>query len=498
MSKVFTVRLKPLYGESLSGYILSVALANGIDFDEILKMVTIISHKIISKRNSPYIIDFSPFTKIDLRILASLTGITQDILEGMTFLNLYRKFTDIMDSKTCIKSGITKKRIIKDHRQFCPYCLREHSGFKLIWQISDIEICDVHSTKLISHCTECGRQQPYVSNKIAELKCTNCDTNLHQMEVSQIQNKEVVNEQLKFYKYWEFLLKPHLTLCNLIKGMSKEKSLIITFFYACQLGKKEFKLDSVIKLFHYKFAYELLECVYDRESPTHITQNRLFNMLRLISISIEEFSNINVPKEFIKSVMAYNDKILPGTCEFKLCSCYESSRMRRINYPGYHSTIYSRVFVCMGCHMQYGYNIKSKKWEFINNNALVISKVLTQLKQGMSRGEIVTKLALNYRTVSKAIGYIASHRLASYDVIKQYIPNNIPENISYCFQLLLEDSGRMSSSAKVMFDWSTNDYYYFVSLDNVQEHIIFDSYKFRKRKYMSPIELEQTVMKEIK
>lgn len=505
MDNKFTIRLKPFNGESLSGYLMRVALANGVELNNILKYTKYRTKRTPLIYHFPQQIDINSLINknINFETLSNLLVIEKGTLENMTLFSLFNKFSDNIDSKSTIKYGLTQNTYVNNKRRYCPLCMKEYRNYKLIWQVAEIEICDIHLIRLTSECSACQTEQPYIAHNLELFKCTKCSTDLDKRSYEYISDKNFIVEQLRKYKFWHYLLNPNVQLCKQIKQFCKEKSLAITFLYACQLGQSEFDINFTRKYFNNGLGYYLLRLVHDGLRPMYVTIKRLSNLLKKIDINIEEFSQINVPNEFIQSLMLYysNKNLVSGSCCFNLCTSYgTNSKMKKLNHLDFQRKNYSSVYICTGCHMKYGYTKDKSEWEIIkaNTNYInVIEQVLPLINMKMERGEIVKKTGLNYRNVSKAIGYIASHELASYEMISKFVPELKQQNIVSCFEKILKESGGMGVNAKRLFNWSINDFSYFLTSPEVQEYIAFNSYKNKRRIYKSDMELEKIVRNEI-
>jgi hypothetical protein len=498
MNNRFTIRLKPLGGESLTGYIMRISLVNNVDYISVLNYLSK-SKKEFTLRYNPTIIDTNPLEYIELEELSLLTGLEMNQFEEMTFMTLLKKFTDSIYFKPAQKCGL---EISKNTRKFCPSCLKDYKSYKLIWQVSEIEICNIHLTNLKNKCGVCNTEQPYVSSNLGELKCVKCGSFLYKAAIEQINDKSYIEDQLNKYKLWSFLLNSSFQLFKPIDGFDKEKSLAITVLYACQRNKYNFEVSSIKKYFDRYFVYNILGLIKGQDNRMYVTVKKLSDLIKHLNIELEDFSNIVVPKEFIQSIMIYtsNKKLEPGGCEFDLCTSYGSnSKIKKITNPEMLRASYSTVFMCTNCNIIYGLNKDNQDWELIKADSIKVNriKLILPLLSINNIMKIMQETNMSYREVYKAIGYIASHKLASPEIISKYIPNSEHEDIVSCFTILLREKGSMALNAKKIFNWSYKDFYYFASLPEVQEFLAFNSHKFKKRKYKPDNELEQIVKNEI-
>lgn len=493
MHERFTNRLKQLSGESLSGYIMRTSCENG--FINRMNVINYILNDISvgNEHNSKaYYLDNCPLEVLPK--ISYLTGVIPVKLELMTLIPVYCKFVENIDRSDNI---IMNQEIVKDRRRFCNDCLREYGHYKSIWQIKRVEMCNIHMTKLTAKCSNCGKVQPYFTNKLAEFKCVQCDSLLCEQNSELIIDKDILTEQMKMYKNWDYLFDANINGFGNIRGMSKEKSLAIKVLYALQFGNNYFDMDVACKYIGKYGVRQLLTLINEdqvkhsyRINKSYITLHRLFNILDILGLSIEDFSKINATEEFIQSLKPYcvkRSKVLskPGACQSPWCSSYMSNnKMKKITHYCSYEKDYLSVYVCTGCYMRYGYNKISKAWESVYDFTNVIwNIVLPLINKGMSREEIIRDTKLSRITIYKSIGYIASHSLASNAIIERYIPKYIPNDIIAYFEKVIKLNGAIIRNLQVILKCTYGDGIYFMSLDEVQQCILDNLYKYRGKGY---------------
>lgn len=498
MNRKLTVRIAPQCGEPLSILIMRAGKANQIPFKYMMRYLSDFEGDNISKR--PYMLDIYPLKSETYEFLHSFTGIDINVLNSMTFMPVYSKFLDCIDNKANIKCNIDKNVYVKDKRRFCTNCIKEKGGYKLIWQISDLDMCNLHHTKLTSKCHNCSVEQPYTLNDSDIYRCFNCNAILYENSGEYVCDENIISEQIRKYRDWTYLLDNDMRLANCIEGFSVEKSLAINFLYCLQQGNNHFNVDAWGKHFNKNILYYVLNLITDRLRVKRIIISDLFNLLDIIHKDVEEFAKTIVPARFIESIFDYckRDEIEPGVCSTPWCSCLGSNKkMKKIVHNEYNKTDYIHIHFCLECSMLYGYSKKSNKWGLIDDFVDMVCRVLPIIKLDVSKDEISKKTGISRNVINKVVGYIASHELSSCDLLAKCTPDYIPGDILEKFKLLLNTEGIKKKQAKKLFNWGENEYFYFLMLGSVQEFLLCNSYKFTNRKYKDENELKYKIMCEI-
>jgi hypothetical protein len=111
----------------------------------------------------------------------------------------------------------------------------------LIWQVTKVEHCDVHGTKLISECTNCEGNFPYVWDNMHSFICPHCMKDIRGMGE---RNLALVNVKSNVQTDWEFLLDPNVSIVRTFGQLSKDQSLALVILYSWALwegGNRDFK-----------------------------------------------------------------------------------------------------------------------------------------------------------------------------------------------------------------------------------------------------------------
>lgn len=164
----------PFDGESLSSLLMRTASGNGIiSSRQFHKIAFPRGHSKISTHDSnliPRIDRLSRFGK-----LPELLGISEQRLSSMS---LYHYFKNLGERNTAAQVENTPNQAYLRKLRYCPDCVTEYGGYKLIWQIPCVQICDQHKCLLQDRCP-CGSlvtvDMPFMGDLT---KCPNCSIGL--------------------------------------------------------------------------------------------------------------------------------------------------------------------------------------------------------------------------------------------------------------------------------------------------------------------------------
>jgi hypothetical protein len=132
---------------------------------------------------------------------------TKQDLCNMTFTPIISKFVEpgkIGDGTTYI--SMISREIDRTVRWFCPKCIKEQGYYKLLWQVKEIEICDIHLIKLEYICKSCNRPHLYVHKEIGT--CIYCDSICHTAMRRTLLMKIILNFKYGSIEIGSFFLSP--------------------------------------------------------------------------------------------------------------------------------------------------------------------------------------------------------------------------------------------------------------------------------------------------
>lgn len=190
-------------GESLTTYLLRASQRNLVSILDIYNIVK--NGTVLKKFNVRFFqLDIYPNKLVNIEKLSALLGVSVSQIEKMTLTSVFNKYIE-EESIQPSSYKLLLSLINNKTRRFCPVCLNENKYFKLIWQVKELEICDKHSTKLTDICPICGCIQPYIHEKLGQIKCLKCNSQLDQSNLNSV-NQNIVSEQLSKYSDWYFLM----------------------------------------------------------------------------------------------------------------------------------------------------------------------------------------------------------------------------------------------------------------------------------------------------
>ncbi|MGG0934503.1 TniQ family protein [Brevibacillus centrosporus] len=474
MSSKFTVRPKPKDGESFTGYLLRVAHLNAIDSIGILKLLNVGYSKF--QKSNAHQLDVMPDRIFDLELMCEMLNLETSQIYPMTFRSAVEKFVDRIESVEeypFVIYGMTDAK----NRRFCPMCLYEQGFYKLMWQVKEIDVCEVHGIELTSACPSCSNKQPFLSSHLASLRCATCGSPLSSRNATKIQDNSYMRTQIRAYEDWTSLLNADKNrLIRTVENYSYEQSLGTTMLWLAQDRRSEYQLSHT-RYWTKDYAKDIANMI--RGGSRKVTISKVLPLIRQLGLSVTELSALQVPDSFVRSL--YPEPQALDVCSAPWCKFHGTNEgMRQIMSKNYFYTvdrIYSVPSVCVGCYMKYGY--LEEKWENVSGRNTVdieiIQTVRDLLNQGCSQNEIRRRLKLHRGVTQRVAGYLAYHKLLKGKAVRKYTPNVIPENLHDC----VKQNGRSYSShgqelAHKLFGWSTVQFFYYMASATAQDYILFD------------------------
>jgi hypothetical protein len=240
MRERLTVRPKPQNDESLSSFLLRISKGNGEDFFDIFKFLFREETSVRFRTNRVHFIDVFPNQTIKCKELSRLSDISNKEINKMTFTPVILKYSESSNSEeNTFYMSMILRQIDGTNRWFCPHCLKEKGYYKLIWQVHDIEICNIHNVKLENCCKYCNSKHLYVHKEIGI--CNYCHSDLAGCSVEIDYDQNYIDSQISKYRDWEFLLSPSVELSPKYRGIMKDKAISLNILYISQLREKEFR-----------------------------------------------------------------------------------------------------------------------------------------------------------------------------------------------------------------------------------------------------------------
>ncbi|MBV6685531.1 TniQ family protein [Bacillus sp. JRC01] len=422
----FGIRPKFYDGESLSSYLHRLADVNFVPFYGLVE--ELFKDDNFQIDYSGFRLDVKPSIYLNLNKVSILIKKDKSEVLNHSLFNVYKKFdyeknlTDLYRNMNVANIFNTKKRM------FCPLCINKNKGvYKIIWQFSDVNMCDEHRCELVSECLCCNGTQKYVFTGLADGLCSECREPL-KGEIKKVNELGKLSDQINKINDCYFLLSPATKLFEKIDGFDLNQSMIIKVFYAIQLKKSECKvidklnssyIFSVVESKSADFLLRTLKGTYYK----YFHLSTLSTVLKRIKLSIIDFSKIIVPDKYIQSIKNLKKVIEEPKCNPLLCRNYNKcSRLETLFTKN--KVYYTKRKVCRDCCVQYGYNLSNDCWEILN----IIGKKSIQVKEFLFEGHsikyISKKLSIYSNSVGHIIGYLLKQKLlddASTEKYSKYI-----------------------------------------------------------------------------
>lgn len=427
-----------------------------------------------------YLIDINPSIILNIDKICDMTLLSIKDISNMTFRNVLLKlfsYEEILEmhSSSFITNNIYKKR------RFCPECLRLDGAYKLIWQIREIEICDIHNIKLESMCKCCSHEQPLVHHLIDRAICVKCGHSLFDFEDIKF-SMDYITKQLSMYEDWNYLLDPGTSIGATLPGLNKLQSMAAKLLYIAQGYENIYKYSS-IKHIDNTYKKRLLRITKSSRSLNPSIKSAL-HLLRKVNMSLIEFSNLEIPVDFISSLFP-KSPVTPGPCLTPWCSSLGSNEtMREVENLNLNRHKYKEPSICTKCFIKYGYSKETGKWEEIGSYIdLVWNKIRKLLLDKFTIYEICKTVGISQNLAFQMVGYLNYHNLLQ-DMYESPRKKQVPKDLVARFEILAKKTiilDEMYRYAREMFGWRYYEFYYYFASNEVQMFWYFESHRYRKR-----------------
>lgn len=151
------LRLAPIKGESLPGFMIRLAERNGVS-----------SPQTIAKAlGSPYsTLQAAALGPFDLQSVADGAGVPIERLARMTYWPKGHG-----NELRFLEATVDVEMISLKQRKACPSCLSEEPFHRAAWDLRLVTACPAHKVRLISTCQECGRRLRWQTASITKCLC---------------------------------------------------------------------------------------------------------------------------------------------------------------------------------------------------------------------------------------------------------------------------------------------------------------------------------------
>ncbi|QSO54071.1 TniQ family protein [Alicyclobacillus curvatus] len=477
MASGLLIRRKAIPGESLTSLLMRLAFENGVSVVDLWEPFNDKYKKTHLK--DVHQLDIDPYRVCDISTLQGLL-MTDDstLINKMTFQPLFEKFLDEAE----IMSDASRRDfclglIETAHRRYCPVCISENPVYKLLWQVKEIEICDVHRMKLESSCPHCGVEQDLVHSGLVKGRCQACNMSLApvQMPTRLPQNHDEVQT---VYLNWTALIDPaRRGAPEALPSLRKSLAIAILFI------EHEYSSNSHIKGLTNETLNKLARFIRDQNGSKRPTLNMLLQVLRQTEMTFSEFEQLQIPELFIESICGPSGQqdVGPGACSTPWCTHLGSSvgmtRMNLVNgkLKGADGDQYTDLYLCTGCSLRYGSKLGTGVWgELDGMSSFGVNKVLPRLNKGESKRQISIDIGITSYKITQIAGYFAQFDLLSKTLLKDYLPVLKANDDAVSYFKPLWRNGTLIYQACREYGWTQGQFWYLYYKPEVQQYLFLD------------------------
>lgn len=394
----FTIRPSIADDELFSSYIQRTAVENGRTMGEALMWM-----RTVDKVTSPYAyyLDLYPRRYIDFETVENLLGLSEVEVLKHTYEEIYTKFggSPTREQSTCPTTTL-KQQVLTRWRKFCPMCLKNNLMFQKLWQLSGVEVCPIHSVILTTQCTNCGQNQPYVSDRLATGRCSFCESKLSESHCPLPTERTYQESQIR-RETWGNLLNDKYQLAELIADLNKIQVLALKLLFL--LDRNELSVPP-----HYLVS--LRQVARSRTEPI-LSISKFIRFLHQPLFSLADVETVMLEDKFIQETLS-NRLEDAGTCLAPWCDFYGTSDgLTSFSVREVGANSHQKVRYCSGCSLKFGINVHSGDWEEIGTLINVgWSTVVPMFERGCTQKDIIERVfssKKNYDAVHMIIGYFA-------------------------------------------------------------------------------------------
>lgn len=337
--------------ESLFGFLLRCANANGIALCDILNQLKISKYRLHS--GDYHKLDMIPESQIDLIKLSSVSNILVEEIKSSTCHNIILKFKG--NSKDY--NSMFLKKYLRNEFNYCPDCIKEKRIIRLLWKFEPIMICVKHQRVLLNSCHYCNTQIKY-NDMIKVGSCPYCLNDLSEEKNNDIGiiTSEVMLEQQWYIQAIESLINNYTEVCL------NSSELALKILYVLNDFKIEFNRKWVSNHLKEISLIHFLQCARQTTRKNTIHLRTILKILKERDINIGEFLTMGIPLEFTESVLNHDLKInYKIKCNAPWCEYFGlegkllATASKNVQHHGKNLKQY---YVCPKCGCEYALDFK--------------------------------------------------------------------------------------------------------------------------------------------
>lgn len=462
--KLFLFRPKPIENESLTSYMQRIAKNNFTSPGEIWKLV-MKKHNRYPQSSVSHLIDLYPKAILDIKRFEKMLNINDDSILKSTFISIYKKL-NIEDNKMAHSRLLSN--MVDIQRKYCPMCIGNQLAYKLIWQVREIDICDIHNIKLQHVCWKCKKGISILPFNGQIGQCPNCGEDLRLAPIEEVNNKL----QHRIYEDWNYLLKSCTNnLETDIKNVSASQELALKLLY---INKK------VLNQNKYRNLLQIARNSKCTETNVHL--NTILSLIREADINIQDFFSLNVPEEFGDRILNYKHRMIDEfSCKSPWCENYKIlgnlERTTTSSKEYKDGEIYNFYMFCPKCSINYCLTHDHK--ELVERGYFISLgwyKIRPLILQGKSIYAISVYLDISEDKIKRAIIFMASNGLIQCSNLLLRLPRYHDKEIINLFKKYIK-SGFDTRYIRKKLSLSHNEFLFYWFYSEIQIEYITSTHK---------------------
>lgn len=424
----------------------------------------------------------------DIDKMCYLLGVEDKRLVSLTFNPVLNKFVSNLGLEVRDFQNL-RRELVLDRRKFCPICINSNKVFKLIWQVSELEICNEHLVVLESNCVQCGNKFNYVTKDMVTLKCSSCQSSICK-KAKEVNDLNYIKEQQRKYEDWKYLMENKGIINMNIPGLNNEQSLACLILYTSlkDVNTSVFNQRN-IRFFNLDRIKRFASLIRNRQSFSRVKLQDILKVSRALELNLREYFKIRVPETFVKSFFSSEqtgDSNI-GVCKSPWCEFFETNKgIKELNgtFAGVRKSImkdgvkYKKVFACSRCFMRYAIHPETKQWNEIDDRIYNLWHIIRPLfNSGYTRTQVAKKIGITVQRSGEYLGYMVQQQLLNKDLCRTHTPKHVPSNLVEIFREL---GGTYFSSyvtiykkAKRVYGWTWMEFCYYSADKDVNYDKLF-------------------------
>jgi hypothetical protein len=456
-------------GESLTSYLYRISEENGVNFKDVCELIKKISFPL----KDAYKLDLLATRYIDITCLATLLKKTNSEILKLTAHNVNLKFLENLEGNNC---AVVSSEFNKLERRYCKDCLREQKYFKLIWQVNELEICELHKAPLSCTCELCGIKQPYVGSQLIDFRCHFCKQSLiedlQEESIEMESENEYYDNQKRKFQDWNFLFSENALAIGNDKYNNREM-MVLKLLYIAPFNNEKKNMKADLFFYDISYAHGISNFIKNNNGNKNggkyimLSPKYFLKVLRHSNISLSEFTREQLPETFINNFREKDQLKGVGDCLAPWCTYFGTNKGMKSLKGG--TRYYNKPHLCEGCFIKYGLHKDKKIWMSFNKDLHGIIKVFEYKGEIESWCDISKIIHSKDRHFCYRIwGYCLIHKLLINSAYQQVDING--EMLSYfkSFYNKTKSIRKMIVEFQELFSMELLDFYYILSSPNIQ------------------------------